>query len=117
MKIDYVCKTHYYKCILNELGIHSTFGNPTYTPTTLFKGDILQNHRSILDKFTISINGMDKYELPCLCWIPKLHKNPYKQRYIAGSSKFSSKPLSLFLTTKRTRRFKRTVPLQMPEVA
>jgi hypothetical protein len=38
------------------------------------------------------------YKVPYLYWIPKLHKNHYKQRYIAGSSKFSTKPLSLLLT-------------------
>ena len=37
-------------------------------------------------------------DLPKLYWIPKLHKNPYKQRYIAGSAKCSTKPLSLILT-------------------
>jgi hypothetical protein len=31
-------------------------------------------------------------------WIPKLHKNPHKERYIAGSSKCSTKSLSLLLT-------------------
>jgi hypothetical protein len=44
--IVFVCKAHYYNCILNELGINSTFGNPTYTPTALSKDEILQNHRS-----------------------------------------------------------------------
>jgi hypothetical protein len=29
---------------------------------------------------------------------PKLHKTPYKQRYIAGSKKISTKPLSISLT-------------------
>ena len=32
-------------------------------------------------------------DLPKLYWIPKLQKNPYKQRYIAGSAKCSTKPL------------------------
>jgi hypothetical protein len=40
---------------------------------------------------------MHEYELPYLYLIPKLHKNPYKQRYITGSSKCSAKPLSLLL--------------------
>ena len=31
-------------------------------------------------------------------WIPKLHKSPYKQRYIAGSFKCSTKPISKLLT-------------------
>jgi hypothetical protein len=33
-----------------------------------------------------------------LYWIPKLHENLYKQRYIVGSSQCSTKPLSLLLT-------------------
>jgi hypothetical protein len=36
----------------------------------------LQNYRSILDTFNIPVNGMDKYELLYLYWIPKFHKNP-----------------------------------------
>ena len=32
-------------------------------------------------------------------WIPKLHKDPYKQRFIAGSSNCSTKPLSKILTS------------------
>jgi hypothetical protein len=35
--IVFVCKGHFYNCILNELGINSTLGNPTYTPTALSK--------------------------------------------------------------------------------
>ena len=37
-------------------------------------------------------------DLPKLYEIPKLQKNPYKQRYIAGSAKCSTKPLSQILT-------------------
>jgi hypothetical protein len=55
-----VCKTHYYNCILIELGIGSAFGNPTYTPTTHSKDEILQKHRSELDTFNIPVNGMDE---------------------------------------------------------
>jgi len=37
-------------------------------------------------------------DLPYLYWIPKLHKNPYKERYIAGSSSCSTKEMSIHLT-------------------
>ena len=37
-------------------------------------------------------------DIPKLYWIPKLHKNPYKQRFIAGLAKCSTKPLSQILT-------------------
>ena len=41
----------------------------------------------------------DDIDLPSLYWIPKLHKDPYKQRFIAGSSSCSTKPLSKLLTS------------------
>jgi hypothetical protein len=37
-------------------------------------------------------------DLPSLYWIPKWHKCSFKQRYIAGSAKCSTKPLSKLLT-------------------
>jgi hypothetical protein len=42
---------------LNELGITSTFSTLLTLPL-------------------LTLNVMDKYELPYLYWIPKLHKNP-----------------------------------------
>jgi hypothetical protein len=33
--IVFVCNAYYYTYILNEFGIRSTFGNPTYTPIVL----------------------------------------------------------------------------------
>jgi hypothetical protein len=48
--------------------------------------------------FDIPVHGMNAYELPYLYWIPKLHKNPYRQRYFAGYNKYSTKPPSLLLT-------------------
>ena len=37
--------------------------------------------------------------LPLLHWIPKLHTDPYKQRFIAGSSNCFTKALSKLLTS------------------
>ena len=47
--IVFVCKAHYYQCIINELGINSTISNRTYTPTAFSKDEILQNHASVLN--------------------------------------------------------------------
>jgi len=37
-------------------------------------------------------------KLPFLYWIPKMHKNPSKQRYIAASHSCTTKPLSKMIT-------------------
>ena len=68
-----------------------------YNLIAMFKDEILQNHHSVMLTFGISFPEEDT-DLPKLYWIPKLHKNPYKQRYIADSAKCSTKPLSQILT-------------------
>jgi hypothetical protein len=95
--IVFVCKSHYIDCLIKELGIDNSVGNPTYTPTTITKEEILDNHRSILYSFGISTKD-EELDLPSLYWIPKLHKCPFKQRYFTGSAKCSTKPLSKLLT-------------------
>ena len=72
-------------------------GNSTYTPVTLTKTEIINNQTSVLSAFGIETSKED-HELPSMYWLPKLHKSPYKQRYIAGSSKCSTKQISILLT-------------------
>jgi hypothetical protein len=85
-----VCKSHYIDGLIKELGIDTLVGNPT----TLTKEEM---HRSVLYSFGISTKD-EELDLPTLYWIPKLHKCPFKQPYIAGSAKCSTKPLSKLLT-------------------
>jgi hypothetical protein len=40
---------HYYNCILDGVGINSTFGNPTYTSTAQSKGEIPKSNASVLN--------------------------------------------------------------------
>ena len=93
----FVCKAHYISCLREELGLNSTAGNPTYTCTPLTKEEILSNHKTVLLSFGIN-TAEEELERPKLYWIPKLHKAPYKQWYIAGSARCSTKSLSQILT-------------------
>jgi hypothetical protein len=61
------------------------------------KDEILANHRSFMTSLNIP-SGKESEDLPYLYWIPKLHKTPYKERYVAGSSTCSTKELSIHLT-------------------
>ena len=56
--------------------------NPTYNLTAMSKDEILQNQHSVMLTFRISLPEED-IDFPKLYRIPKLHKNLYKQRYIA----------------------------------
>ena len=40
----------------------------------------------------------EELDLPYSYWIPKMHKDPHKHRFIAGASKCSTKLLSILLT-------------------
>ena len=70
----------------------------TYQCTNLSKSEIQIYHRSVLSSFGVNTKD-DDTDLPSLYWIPKLHKDKYKQRLIAGSSSCSTKPLSKLLTS------------------
>ena len=93
----FVCKRHYVRILSEELGLNSLPGNPTYNLTDFSASEVLDNHKSVLTSFGIETRD-DELDLPYIYWIPKMHKNPYKHRFIAGSSKCSTKPLSILLT-------------------
>jgi hypothetical protein len=66
--IIFVCKSHYIDCLIKELGIHNSLGNPIYTPTTLAKEEILDKHRSVLCSCWISTK-YEELDLPSLYWL------------------------------------------------
>ena len=59
--------------------------------------EVLDNHKLVLTSLGIQANS-EELDLPYIYWIPKMHKNPYQHRFIAGSSKCSTKLLSILLT-------------------
>ena len=96
--IVFVCKKYYHECMLKELNFDESQQNGTYTPTCLSRQEIFDNHRSVLNSFGIKTE-QDDLSLPSLYWIPKLHKTPYKCRFIAGSAKCTTKGISKILTS------------------
>ena len=93
----FVCKRHYVDILIEELGLHSLPGNHTYHLTDFSALEMLDNHKSVLASLVIQANS-EELDLPYIYWIPKMHKTPYKHRFIAGSSKCSTKPLFILLT-------------------
>ena len=49
-------------------------------------------------KFGVFVDE-DHSKLPTLYWLPKLHKRPYKSRFIANSSSCTTTGLSIILTS------------------
>ena len=61
-----------------RLALNSLPGNPTYNLTDFSASELLDNNKSVLTSFGIDPNE-DELDLPYIYWIPKMHKNPYKQ--------------------------------------
>ena len=81
-----IWKRHYVEVLKGELNSTST-----YVPAQLTKDQLLVHHINTLTKINVKI---DKCELPTFYWLPKLHKRPYKSRFISHSSHCSTTILS-----------------------
>ena len=85
---------HYIEVLKGELNSTST-----YAPAQLTKDKLLVHHINTLTKINVKI---DKCELPTFYWLPKLHKRPYKSRFISNSSHCSTTILSKHITSALT---------------
>ena len=93
-----VCKKYYLEVILNELTA-APDGSCTYVVTDSLGVDIVRKHvDDIVRGMQIPIKP-EMEKLPSFYWLPKLHKTPYGNRFIAASNKCTTKPLSTVLTT------------------
>ena len=95
-----ICPKLYLQVICSELGINTQTwnvkGNDIYKPTTESRNDIINHHNSLCRKFQQEIIKSN-IRLPSIYPIPKLHKNPYKFRFIAAATTSSLKPISILL--------------------
>ena len=89
-----IWKRHYVEVLKGELNSTST-----YATAQLTKDQLLVHHINTLTKIDVKI---DKCELPTFYWLPKLHKRPYKSRFISNSSHCSTTILSKHITSPLT---------------
>ena len=91
-----VCKKYYIiiKTLVKELGVHT---KSTYISCAESFDDILRTHANFVNSVGLEMSEEDR-NLPHQYWIPKLHKTPSELRFIAGSSKCTTKDLSCLLT-------------------
>ena len=84
--------------LLKELGINNVnINNPTYIPIDDSFETTVKSHNQFIQSVGLEMSEEDQ-NLPYLYWTPKLLKSPYKHRFIAGSSKCTTKDLSCLLT-------------------
>ena len=101
----FICKKYYLEVICQELGISfdsnngiTIQGNETYKHVPALPSHaLIPLHRSLCNRFNVSMSQSDTC-LPIIFAIPKLHKTPYKFRFIAGARHSSMKSLSVLLS-------------------
>ena len=97
--VAFICKRHYASVLMKELGLQ---GASTSTYTRIHQHtpeDIITLHeRQLKENFSIEIED-EMRTLPDIYWIPKLHKNPVKSRFIIASKHCTIKRLSKNLSS------------------
>ena len=96
-----VCKKYYTMVLMAELGVDvnslSCVGNNTYSFVTENKELIIsQIVEALKDNFNVNCSKENR-KIPNVFWNPKLHKNPYKPRFIAGAKKSVTKELEVLM--------------------
>ena len=66
----FVCKRHYVDILIEELGLHSLPGNPTYNLTDFSASEVFNNLKSVLTSFGIQTNSED-LDLPYILEMSK----------------------------------------------
>ena len=96
-----VCKRFYASVIVKELGLGDGNCTNTYTlEENLSYDDVIKNNLEDLNaKFGIGNIQLSNHRLPNMYWMPKMHKNPIKARFIVASPNCSIKPLSKAITS------------------
>ncbi|MCP4585891.1 GIY-YIG nuclease family protein, partial [Pseudoalteromonas sp.] len=98
----FICKKFYFLTICQELGIsvqsgcYKVDGNDVYAVCKQDRLSIQRRHSMQATYFGIGVQQLH-VNLPNLFAIPKLHKSPYKFRFIAGAHAASTKDLSIVL--------------------
>ena len=89
-----VCRLHYINTLKQELD-----GTRAYKETYSDEISVVNAHLNELPvKFSVCVNE-DQDKLPTMHWLPKLHKRPYKARFIANSNSCTTIEHSKLLTS------------------
>ena len=89
-----VCRLHYINTLKQELN-----GTKAYEETSKDEKSVVYSHlNEIPKKFVVDVKERQD-RLPTMYWLPKLHKRPYKARFIANISSCTTTELSKLLTS------------------
>ena len=89
-----VCRLHYINTLKQELNGTKACKEKSIDE----KSVVYSNSNEIPNKFAVDVKERQG-RLPTMYWLPKLHKRPYKGRFIASSSSCTTTDISKLLTS------------------
>lgn len=96
-----LCPKYYVQAVGNEMGVKMNSagnieinGNDVYKPTAHTHASLMEEHSKIATRYSTNI-GLKNRVIPMINGIPKLHKTPYKMRFLAGARLSSMKNVSI----------------------
>ena len=95
--IAIVCKRFYIQKLMSEVGVPGDT-SPTYKLSENDPNNIVHDNSMLCEKFGRKMEDRQK-SLPFIYWVPKMHYNPPRFRFIVASSSCSTKPLSSIAST------------------
>ena len=95
--ISIVCKRFYVQKLLTEVGVPGDTSS-TYKLSERNPEDIIDDNSVVCEQFGLNLEERLK-SLPFMYWLPKMHYNPPRFRFIVASSSCSTKPLSSLAST------------------
>ena len=90
----FVCQLHYIKTLKQELNCTKAYEENSIDEKT----DVNRHLNELPLKLSVGVRTRQN-KLPTMYLLPKLHKRPYKARFIANSSSCTTTELSNFLTS------------------
>ena len=97
--VAFICKKYYLQGLLKELGLLNTTSN-TYQQVNDTLPNVLQQQNITLDSVFVLTNNDEEFNcLPCIYWLPKMHKLPPGARFIIAGTKSINKQLSKHVTS------------------
>ena len=89
-----VCRLHYINNLKQKLN-----GTKAYEETSIDEKSIVYSHSNeIPNKFAVNVKE-HRDKLPTMYLLPKLHKRPYKARFIANFSSCTTTEITKILTS------------------
>ena len=98
--VAFICQQFYALVLVEELGLdHNNTGtSKTYIPVHKANNQVISDNITFLrNRFDLVVDE-EKKKLPNNYWAPKIHKHPFKTRFVTAVPQYSVKSLSKAVT-------------------